>query len=80
MSEGHGSGLWLGSGCQNMLLLLIMVLCRTNPSPMRSDFVIMNNLRKAQEVSYDERERGCTIFLSLHALGLVIILFIIYWW
>ena len=47
---------------------------------MWSDFVIMNNLRKAQEVSYDERERGCTIFLSLHALGLVIILCIIYWW
>ena len=80
MSEGHGSGLWLGSGCQNMLLLLITVFCRTNPSPMRSDFVIMNNLRKAQEVSYDERERGCTIFLFLHALGLVIILCIIYWW
>lgn len=80
MSEGHGSGLWLGSGCQNMSLLLITVLCRTNPSPMQSDFVIMNNLRKAQEVSYDERERGCTIFLSLHALGLVIILCIIYWW
>ena len=58
MSEGHGSGLWLGSGCQNMSLLLITVLSRTNPSPMRSDFVIMNNVRKAQEVSYDERERG----------------------